>query len=235
MLQRVYRNRADFYNCSSDLFSAAGVRFIPEKKLSNALTFPRVGSHLFLRYDPKFDIPEHDIEELDHSKIKCVMRLLEDHFKDQGLSWNDPYIYHYKFDSDLPALPSYDLDIQEFRESELVELTTYYSECSEDDLEQADIYVDQPDPVIFLGRIDQKIVAYGSHRYVSQGIADMGILVHPGFRKKGYGLAKVHHNTAWCIEHEVIPMYIVNRRNTGSMSLIEKLKFTPIIEAYRLD
>ena len=235
LLHRIFSDRAEFYNCNPDLFSTAGILFIPEKKLSNVLTLARVGSHLILRYDPKFDLPIHHIKNLDHSKVNHVMSFLEDYFKNDGLTWNDPYIYHYKLDSDLPDLPLNKTEIQQFQVSELDELNSFFSECSEEDLDEADIYLDEPDPVIFLGRMDRKIVAYVSHRYLSQGIANMGILVHPRYRKNGFGLAMVKHNTIWCIENSKIPLYIVNRTNIGSMSLIKKLKYKPIIEVFRFD
>ena len=235
ILQRIYRDRAEFYNCDPALFSTPGILFIPEMKLSNALTLARVGSHLILRYDPQFDLPIHQLENLDHSSTKHVMRFLEDYMKGAGLSWNDPYIYHYKVDTCLPGNPAPVLDIQRFPESKLDELNAFFSACSDDDLEEADIILDKPDPVIFTGRIEGKIVAYVSHRYLSQGIANMGILVHSGYRKKGYGSAMVRHNTIWCIENGKIPLYIVNQKNLGSMALIKKLHYTPIIEAFRFD
>ena len=235
MIDRIYQNRAEFYGCSPDLFSKTGILVIPESKLSNALTLARIGSHLMLRYDPNLDLPIPQIKELDHSDIDSVMKFLEGALGQDDLSWNDPFIYHYKLDSEVPDLPSSTLEIRQFHAAELSELNAFYSECSEDDLDQVEIYLDEPDPVIFLGRMDQKIVAYVSHRYLSHQIANIGVLVLPAYRKNGFGLALVRHITNWCIRSQKIPLYIVNRSNLGSMALIQKLNYTPLVEAYRLD
>ncbi len=234
-LERIYDDRAAFYRCGADLFTTTGITFIAVESLTRALTVSRVGSHLLFRYDPNLDLPFESISDLNLEDINNVLQFVSARFEGRGMSWNEPYIYHYKIDTQLATPPTIDLTVKRIDEPSYPLMDAFLSECSEEDIDEADIDLDEPDPVIFCGFRGDTIVAYVSHRYFSNGIADIGILVHPHYRRRGYGLAMVHHDTLWCLENDKVPLYCVRRDNIGSMALVGQLGFSPIIEAYRFD
>jgi len=109
-------------------------------------------------------------------------------------------------------------------------LQAFYGAASGDDLEKAEILVDEPDPVIF-GLFDGagQMAAYASHRYWEDLLCDIGVLVHPNFRGQGLGAAAVSTLCRWCIENEKIPMYRVMEDNPHSLTIPRALGFQMIV------
>ena len=97
--------------------------------------------------------------------------------------------------------------------------------CSERDIEDAEIYLDKPDPVIFAGFDNDRMVSYASHRYWGENIADIGVLTHPEFRHRGLGKAIVSTLCEWCLGNDVIPMYRVESEHFRSRKIAEALGF----------
>ena len=116
-------------------------------------------------------------------------------------------------------------------------LRAFYGECSAEDLDEAEIYIDEPDPVIFGLFENDQMVAYASHRYWDSIIADIGVLVHPGIRSRGLGKAVVSRICEWCIQNDVIPMYRVFDGNTHSLRIPAALGFKEkvIIDTFIID
>jgi GNAT superfamily N-acetyltransferase len=120
-------------------------------------------------------------------------------------------------------------------ERDSAHLLGLYDACTEEDLDAAEIYVDEPDPVI-LGMFDKgQLVAYASHRYWDT-IADIGVLIHPGYRGRGLGKAVVSALCEWCIENDVVPMYRVFSDHGHSRRIAQALGFKEmvIIETLKL-
>lgn len=116
-----------------------------------------------------------------------------------------------------------------YGENDNPHLLNLYQACTEEDLDEAAINVDEPDPVIY-GMFDgNQLVAYASHRYWEDVIADMGVLIHPGYRGRGLGKAVVSALCEWCIENEVIPMYRVFSYNAHSRRLAQALGFKELV------
>lgn len=100
-----------------------------------------------------------------------------------------------------------------------------YAACTETDLDEAAIDVEEPDPVIY-GIFDgTQLVAYAGHRYWEDVIADIGVLIHPKYRGRGLGKAVVSALCEWCFRNDVIPMYRVFSYNVHSCKLAEAVGF----------
>lgn len=233
-LPRIYRERASFYHCEPELFTRPGVSFFPAESLKNTITLARIGKHLLIRHDPSVRMPVEDIRRLDVSRDEAVLDYLGlvNDFKDYVR--REPYIYFYKLNPSPAEMKPPELEIRRIPWEEYPELFPFFSQCSREDVEEAGIYPEEPDPVIFCGVSKNTIVTYVSHRYLSEEIADMGILVHPLHRRKGLGRWMVELDTRWCLENGKIPLYRVRRDNAASVSLISGLGYTPLISVYRL-
>jgi GNAT superfamily N-acetyltransferase len=114
-------------------------------------------------------------------------------------------------------------------ESDNPYLLNFYETCTEADLDEAEISIDEPDPVIY-GMFDGgQLVAYASHRYWDDFIADIGVLIHPSYRGRGLGKAVVSALCEWCIENDVVPMYRVFTDHTHSRRIPEALGFKEMV------
>jgi len=231
IVERIYKDRANFYRCEPDLFGTPGMKLIAEESLRNkkSITIAKIKEHLFLRYDPNLNFPIMEFENLDHLDSDQVITRLS-HFFDIVLPEpEDGFYYFYKLDKQLPEIPVNNLHIRQISEEDYPALNKFLYQCTTDDLDDADILIEEPDPIIFCGYLSKEIVAYASHRLFSEGIADIGVLIHSEHRQKGYGSALVRKDTHWCLENDVIPMYRVLGTNKGSMALVKKLGFTPLV------
>jgi len=108
-------------------------------------------------------------------------------------------------------------------------LLSLYNVCTEDELDAAAIYVDEPDPVIYGLFDEEKLVAYASHRYWDEVIADIGVLIHPGYRGRGLGKAVVSALCEWCISNDIVPMYRVFTGNIHSCRIPAALGFKQLV------
>jgi GNAT superfamily N-acetyltransferase len=119
-------------------------------------------------------------------------------------------------------------------ETDNVFLLDLYGACTEEDLDEAAIDVDEPDPVIF-GIFDEgRLVAYASHRYWDDVIADIGVLIHPDYRSRGLGKAVVSELCLWCIRNDVVPMYRAFDYHHHSRRLARALGFREMVRVETL-
>ncbi len=99
-------------------------------------------------------------------------------------------------------------------------------DCSEEEVDDAEIYEDDPDAVVFGALSEGRLVGYAGFRYWEKKFADIGILTNPDFRRRGLGRWLVSNVSAWCLENEVVPMYRVDPENHGSRRIAEGLGYT---------
>ena len=108
-------------------------------------------------------------------------------------------------------------------------MDSFFGVCSEEDLDKADIFLDNLDPVNFGIFHESQLVAYASSRYWENTIADIGVLIHPKYRGKGLGKAVVSKLCNWCIENQVVPMYRVFDYHIYSLRIPQSLGFEELV------
>ena len=101
--------------------------------------------------------------------------------------------------------------------------------CSEEEVDDAEIYEDQPDEVVYGAFHDERLVAYAGFRRWGERIADIGILTHPEYRQRGIGKAAVSRLTEWCLANDVVPMYRVDPEHFRSRKIAEALGYHCVI------
>lgn len=121
-------------------------------------------------------------------------------------------------------------------ENDRTALLALYESCTEADLDAAEVSIEEPDPVIFGVFEGAQLVAYASHRYWDDVIADIGVLIHPGYRGRGLGKAVVSALCEWCIRNDIVPMYRVYSSHVRSRRIPEALGFKEwvVIETLKL-
>ena len=108
-------------------------------------------------------------------------------------------------------------------------LDDLFGACTAEDLDQADIILNEPDPVIFGIFTGSQLAAYASHRYWDDVIADIGVLVHPGYRSQSLGKAVVSSLCSWCFENDIVPMYRVFDTHQISVKLSREIGFKEMV------
>lgn len=101
------------------------------------------------------------------------------------------------------------------------------SDCNPDEIELAQIMIH--DLHVLGAFIDDRLVGVSSILDL-WGTYDIGILVHPYYRRKGISAMLVSHNAKWVLEQGKICMYRCDDFNTGSINTAKKLGFKTEIE-----
>lgn len=209
--QVVYGYWADRFGCNPEDFSKEGTLFIRDEEISDpsSVILYHVDKMSLVRISPTL---ADQIGTKDKYSETLTMQGLQSLFGD-GYQVSvtstllDKYLdpKDFRFFAPKEIFPARRVDAEKDKEI----LFGLFEACTEEELGAADIYVDDPDPVIF-GLFDEdKMVAYVSHRYWGESIADMGVLIHPAYRSQGLGKAVVSVLCEWCIQNEVVPMYRV--------------------------
>jgi GNAT superfamily N-acetyltransferase len=230
----VYRFWADRFDCERDLFHHSGTHVILEEELSGSGKIilysidqaavvrlaPELASELKLakgQANTSTTLSVSEIQSRAGGKTQAkVTSTLLDTFLDplnfNGFPVEDEIISR-RID------PENDQDI----------LKKFYGVCTAEDLDAAEIYNDDPDPVIFGLFSDGQMVAYASHRYWGEVIADIGVLVHPQYRSRGLGKSVVSVLCEWCFQHEIVPMYRVFSDHHHSRQVARALGFKEMV------
>lgn len=228
--QIVYGYWAKRFGCDRDGFLRPGTLILKEDELSGTgkVHLYHIDKMSIVRVDPCLASQaglsngyDRDSGSLTASKLQGLIGVeVETTFLDCYLDVNDFRCFTAKGNFTTRRL---------YGENDNPHLLNLYQACMEEDLDEAAINVDEPDPVIY-GMFDgNQLVAYASHRYWEDVIADMGVLIHPGYRGRGLGKAVVSALCEWCIENEIVPMYRVFSYNTHSRGLAQALGFKELV------
>ena len=103
--------------------------------------------------------------------------------------------------------------------------------CPPEDVEEAELQEGQePDAVSFGHIIQDKLMSYAGFRYWEDIFADIGVLTHPAARGRGLARSATSMLCAWCLQHDVVPMYRVAGSNLASSRIPAALGFTRMVE-----
>lgn len=106
--------------------------------------------------------------------------------------------------------------------------------AGEDDVDEADIDLDELDPVIFGTEAEPggALTAYASAYPWEEllGMWDVGVLTHPDHRRQGLGLRAVRHLVADLVGRGVAPLYRHTVDNAGSAALADAVGFAVATE-----
>jgi len=233
-LKKVYSERALMYKCPIETFEKEGVTIVREEKLSGKgyITVAHTDVRSFIRIDPKMQFPD-EIKHIVNLPPDEVINLLESYYLEENKNLKPLYRYYYKLD-DAQVYCDTGLDIRQIVSDEDGLLKDFFSKFPEDELDDADIDLEEKDPIVFGGFMDGKLVAYSSHRYPTDDVADIGVLVDADYRGRGFGKHIVAHDVNWCIEHGIVSKYVVLEDNKKSIRLVESLGFERVLTVYKL-
>ena len=104
-------------------------------------------------------------------------------------------------------------------------LKSFLSRCTPEEIDDADIDLDDPDDAIVLVMCKDQPVVYSGYRILRKNLGDMGILVLADHRRKGLAVAALTRSIAICRERGYIPLYRHWESNPKSAAVAARLGF----------
>jgi GNAT superfamily N-acetyltransferase len=230
--QVVYGYWAKRFGCAPEDFRHSGTRIVKDEELAGTVYIYHVDRMRLVRIAPSLakqvGLPEGQLRDSGSPTMDGVQSLVRAQFRvEVGRTLLDCYMDGEDFQ--FLAVPGDFTARRLHLEDDNAHLLGLYDKCTEEDLDAAMIYVDDPDPVIFGLFHKGQLAAYASHRYWGEIIADIGVLVHPDYRSRGLGKAVVSVLCEWCIQNGVVPMYRVFSDHTHSRRIGEALGFKEMV------
>ncbi|MDD3050113.1 MAG: GNAT family N-acetyltransferase [Candidatus Cloacimonetes bacterium] len=81
---------------------------------------------------------------------------------------------------------------------------------------------------------DGRPASYSYITDIDNGGANIAVVTNPAYRKMGLGKAVVSKATEWCLERNILPIYVVDQTNTASINLAESLGYERMTEEIRV-
>lgn len=139
---------------------------------------------------------------------------------------------YYMFTEDMDLFVVDGVEIRELNYQDNEALEKMKNECDLSEVEIAQIMID--DKHVLGAFIENRLVGISSILNL-WGTYDVGILVHPYYRKKGISKMLVSHNAKWVLEQGKICMYRCDDYNIGSIKTAKKLGFKTEVEVIVYD
>jgi RimJ/RimL family protein N-acetyltransferase len=234
--QIIYKNWAARFDADvdapldADALRRPATHLLPKEAYNDtrALHIWYIGRRAFVRLDPAYtDALREVLETLPPGAILTgdVLQATWGAERIERRAWSlAHYLYPPKFTPYQAASPFY---VRQLTAEDAAAMAALKQACAPDDVETADIEVDHE--IAFGCFVDEteapQLVAAASG-YWFTGFMDIGVLTHPGFRRRGLGKAAVSALCEWCIAHDVIAQYRCDVDNVGSHNIAQGLNFT---------
>jgi RimJ/RimL family protein N-acetyltransferase len=220
----ILEDRGKFYSCSRETFFRKGTSFKQRDSLDgkNTLYVTRLFDHHFITTGKEL------IEKLKNSsndgQKELSTDLLKEILPDFSIKESYPHFLYHKTEIVSPALPE-EYEIRKADPSIHPPLQEFLDGCTEEDIEDALIELDDPDEEIRLVYHRNKPVGYAGYRRWGVNMGDVGILIQKKHRKKGLGSAAVAAATAACLANKCLPFYRTSSENVGSQTIARNLGY----------
>jgi RimJ/RimL family protein N-acetyltransferase len=119
-------------------------------------------------------------------------------------------------------------DISEVEDTMIDTFETLVNDCSQADLDEGLVSLD--DSLVYGCFHKDKLIGVASYWFLTDHLADIGVIVHPDYRKKGIGKALVSRLSQWGMNHGKINMYRHDRKNQKSRKLALAVGFREYIK-----
>ncbi|MCF8008481.1 MAG: GNAT family N-acetyltransferase [Halanaerobiales bacterium] len=176
---------------------------------------------------------KNEIDKINNNKISIseLKAVLSDHSFTKDSDTHCLFLNPERFKKiDTPL----DYQIKEINKNNKEQMIKLKKRCSKYDLEQAQVSLKDP---YILGCFNKnELISVASYWYWGEGLADIGIITHPEYRKMGIGKAIISNLCEQGININRINLYRHDENNTVSRKLGLSLNFEEkmIIETCRI-
>jgi GNAT superfamily N-acetyltransferase len=223
--QTIYQNWANHFGCSLATFHQSGTTILPVEKYAGEkiIVLWHIGNHSFAQLDPGF---ARQVERL-LGRLAEASAIsggdLQRAWGARAISSHDIFLVYYLYPQDLPgyALPA-PFVLRQLTEADGGLMQALHNANSPEDVDEG--YVEVSHQIIYGCFAGEQLVAAASG-YERAGFMDIGVLTHPGFRRKGLGKAVVGAICDWSSVNGYIAQYRFNEQNKGSRGIADGLNF----------
>lgn len=220
----ILEDRGKYYGCSTETFFKRGTSFKHRESFDgkNTLYATKLFDHHFITTGK--ELIERLQRLLETGQEELNTDLLKEVLSDFSIKETYPHFLFRKNKIEIPVLPE-GYEIRNADPSFHPPLQEFLEGCTEEDIEDALIELDDPDEEIRLVYNMGKPVGYAGYRRWGVNMGDVGILIQKEHRRKGLGLAAVAAATRACLHNKCLPFYRTSSENTGSESIARKLGY----------
>lgn len=205
-------DRGNFYNCDKETFFKKGTTVKHREVMDGKglIYVSRICDRIFISCGKEVlnKIETLLDEELNVDRLRKI-------FPDLEVEDTYPHFLYYKDTIPKIKLPE-NYSIVDTDPSDHPPLQRFLDGCTEEDIEDALIDLDDPDEVIHLVYHGDTPVGYAGYRRWGKNMGDVGILIQEEHRKKGLGMQSVASVTEACLKKDCLPFYRTSYSNQGS-------------------
>ncbi len=231
---------AESMHCDPSIIDSVGVTVMgsPSRAESHVTAGYKLGEHLVVTCDPAVE----DTLRPAAAGVEPSLdgwRALAESLSGELLGAGRMQLLEQPVSGEPSLAPGYTLCVATSDDPEVVELLgRFIEECDEEELDDAELYLDELDDVVHLALgPDGAIAAYASgHPFeMAQAFSDIGVITHADHRSRGLGAAVVSSLCAQLLADGIEPLYRCDEDNAGSVRLSASLGFAPTTQlvAYR--
>lgn len=213
------------FGCPVTAVQESGTTLLPDEKYrgEKVVDLCYIGRHTFIQLDPAYLPPlvrALDVLPQDASLTGDDLRRL---WGTGAIKSSDRGLFFYLYPPDLPNyLPAATYTLRQLTLADQAAMEDLHAALTPAEVEEGSVEVNHE--VAFGCFLNDQLVA-ASSGYRRTGFMDIGVLTHPGFRRRGLGKAVVGRLCDWSIRQGVIAQYRCDAANSGSRAVAAALNF----------
>ncbi|MGL1893352.1 MAG: GNAT family N-acetyltransferase [Spirochaetaceae bacterium] len=222
--QLLLKDLAVKYGCNEDTFLEEGTSFRVLKSLNGKKTLyhTKIFSRTFISAGE--EIIDFISNHFKNDNTVITQELLAGIFTSIEQVEKVPFFIYTK-DELLSREVKVGYDVKNIKPDNHTAIQEFIDLSDPDDIDEAEVYIDDPDEEIIMLYHNNKPVGYAGYRRWGKYLGDVGILISRDHRKIGLGSAAVRAVTKVCMKNGVVPLYRTSYENIGSKSIAINLGF----------
>jgi GNAT superfamily N-acetyltransferase len=223
--QRIYQNWADHAGCARQDLFRPGTILLPEARFSGSkvIAIWSIGRHSLVQLDPEFLEKVQIVQEAMPEDSALTGDDLQATWGAECILERDQGLVHYLYPQDLPKFAvEAQFNVRQLHPEDAQCMAELHQACPPADVDEGFVEVDH---LVAYGCFAGSQLAAAASGYIRTGFLDLGVLVHPDFRRLGLGKAVVGAVCRWSIDQGLIAQYRCNPLNTASQRLALGLNF----------
>lgn len=221
----IYKNWTNYFGCPAETVQQHGTTLLPENKYDGdkIIALWYIGKHTFVQLDPAYHPKLNQLVKGLPPGTSLVGEQIMAAWGKEAMLSRDFGLMHYLFPQDLPYyLPAPPFSLRQLGEADADAMSELHAANTPEDVDEG--YVEVSHEIAYGSFQGGQLVAAASG-YERTGFLDVGVLTHPGFRKKGLAKAVVGALCDWANRHGRIAQYRHNVLNLDSQRVAKSLNF----------
>jgi len=221
----IYQNWTNHFGRPLSSAQQSGTTLLAESKYGGdkLIVLWHIGKHTFAQFDPAYTLGLEELVKDFPEDTNLTAEFIQKKWGADMIQSQDVGLSYYLYPPNLPEhSPPQPFTLRQLTEADAEAMSALQAANTPEDVDEA--YVEVTHQIAFGCFLDEQLVA-ASSGYERTGFLDIGVLTHPGFRKKGLGKSVVGSLCLWATRQNMIAQYRHNILNTGSQNVAKSLKF----------